>query len=139
MRKFSIMLAVVFLICLPLMASDAQKNAVARFYELRERTLDRRGTPQDVDRLLALLTDDAKYEHPMAGIVMTKEQARSGILAHLREGSDASYRLRRARFGKSFAVVEMTLEYTVGGKHVSRNGVAMFEFSGNKISRVAEY
>ena len=139
MRTFSAVVATLFLSCLPLLASHAQKDAVARFYELREKTLDQRGTPEDVDRLLALLTDDAKYEHPMAGIVMTKEQARSGILAHLREGADARYRLRRARFGKSFAVVELTLEYTVEGKHVARNGVAMFEFSGNRISRVAEY
>jgi hypothetical protein len=33
----------------------------------------------------------------------------------------------------------LILEYTVGGKKISRAGVALFEFSGEKISRVAEY
>ena len=120
-------------------AASSQKDAVLRFYELREKTLDQRGTAQDVDSLLALLTDDVKYEHPVASVVMTKDQARSGMLAHLQEGKDARYSLRRARFVNDFAVVEFVLEYTIEGKKTSRPGVAMFEFRGEKISRVAEY
>src|SRR3954452_3681127 len=75
----------------------------------------------------------------MALVVMTKAQARQGMLAHLREGKNARYTIRRARFVDDFAVVELTLEYTVDGKKISRAGVAFFEFSGEKISRVAEY
>jgi hypothetical protein len=92
-----------------------------------------------VDGLLSLLTDKARFEHPLASVVMTKAQARSGMLAHLREGENAKYMLRRARFANDFAVVEFVLEYTVEGKRIARAGVAMFEFSGGKISRVAEY
>lgn len=119
--------------------ANPQKDAVVRFYELREKTLDQRGTTQDVDGLLSLLTDEARFEHPVASVVMTKAQARSGMLAHLREGKNAKYLLRRARFADDFAVVEFVLEYTVEGKKIARNGVAMFEFNGAKISRVAEY
>jgi hypothetical protein len=122
-----------------LAAASPQKEAVVRFYELREKTLDQRGTTQDVDGLLSLLTDEARFEHPGAAVVMTKAQARSGMLAHLREGKNAKYMLRRARFANDFAVVEFVLEYTVEGKRIARAGVAMFEFSGAKISRVAEY
>ena len=119
--------------------ASPQKDAVVRFYELREKTLDQRGTTQDVDKLLSLLTEEVRYEHPVASVVMTKAQARLGMLAHLREGKNARYMLRRARFVNDFAVVEFVLEYTVEGKRISRAGVAMFEFSGDKISRVAEY
>lgn len=119
--------------------ASPQKDAVLRFYELREKTLDQRGTTQDVDKLLSLLTDEARYEHPVASVVMTKAQARSGMLAHLREGRDARYMLRRAHFMNDFAVVEFLLEYTLEDKRISRAGVALFEFSGDKISRVAEY
>lgn len=122
-----------------LASASPQKDAVVRFYELREKTLDQRGTTQDVDGLLSLLTDEARFEHPVASVVMTKAQARTGMLAHLREGKNAKYLLRRARFANDFAVVEFVLEYTVEGKKIARNGVAMFEFRGAKISRVVEY
>jgi hypothetical protein len=120
-------------------SASPRKDAVIRFYELREKTLDQRGTIRDVDGLLSLLTDQARFEHPTASVTMTKAQARSGMLAHLREGRNASYTLRRARFGNDFAVVEFVLEYTVEGKKIAHAGVATFEFSGGKISRVAEY
>lgn len=138
MRKVLAALTVM-LIWVPVAAANPQKDAVVKFYALRAKTLDQRGTTEDVDKLLALLTDEGKYEHPVAGIVMTKDEARSGMLAHLKEGQDASYRFRHARFGRDFAIVELTLEYTVEGKKVRRTGVSVFEFSGGKISRVAEY
>jgi ketosteroid isomerase-like protein len=119
--------------------ASPRKDAVLRFYELREKTLDQRGTTKDVDDLVSLFADNVSYEHPVASVAMTKAQARSGMLAHLREGKDAKYTLRRARFVDDFAVVEFVLEYTVEGKRISRPGVAMFNFSGNKISRLAEY
>ena len=122
-----------------LSVANPQKDTVLRFYELREKTLDQRGTKAALDELVSLLTDDVKFEHPVASVTMTKAQARSGMLAHLREGKNATYTLRRARFVNDFAVVEFVLEYTVDGKQVSRAGVAMFEFKGNKISRLAEY
>lgn len=133
-------LLIAAILCLPTLSiANPQKDAVLRFYELRERTLDQRGTKIDVDELLSLLTDDIRYEHPVASVTMTKAQTRSGMLAHLREGKNAIYTLRGARFANDFAVVEFVLEYTVDGKKLSRAGVAMFEFKGAKISRLAEY
>jgi hypothetical protein len=61
------------------------------------------------------------------------------MLAHLREGKNARYTIGSAHFLNDLAVVEFVLEYTVEGKKVSRKGVSIFEFSRNKISRVAEY
>ena len=119
--------------------ANPQKDAVAQFYELRERTLDQRGSEADVDSLLRLLTEDAKYEHPLASVTMTKAEARSGMLAHMREGRDAKFALHNARFGDSFAVVEYSLTYSVEGKPINRSGVSIFEFRGDRISRIAEY
>jgi len=120
-------------------AASPQKDAVLKFYELREKTLDERGTENDVEKIISLLADGATYEHPMASVTMTKGQARSGMLAHLHEGKNARYRLHRARFEKDFAVVEYVLDYIVEGKRISRPGIATFEFNGDKISRVTEY
>jgi hypothetical protein len=47
--------------------------------------------------------------------------------------------LRHAHFADNLAIVEFSLHYTVQGKAVSREGISLFEFSGDKISRIAEY
>ena len=120
-------------------ATNHNKDAIARFYELRERTLDQRGTAADVNRLLALFAGDATYEHPAFGVVMNVEEAKAGMLSHLGEGVDALYRIQRVRFGKDFAVVEATLAYAVDGKAITRRGTAIFEFKNRKIARIAEY
>src|SRR5437868_15475187 len=73
------------------------KGTILRFYELRERTLDQRGTKQDVEQLLALFAPGGSYERPGAGVVMNAEQARSGLLAHRVEGSTAAFHLSHAR------------------------------------------
>ena len=139
MWKMTLVLIALIVLVPTFAAASSQKDAIVRFYELREKTLDQRGTAQDVDSLLSLLTEDAKYEHPVASVVMAKDQARSGMLAHLREGKNARYTIGSAHFVNDLAVVEFVLEYTVEGKKVSRKGVSIFEFSRNKISRVAEY
>ena len=115
------------------------KSTFVQFYELRERTLDQRGTQKDVERLLTLFAEGAKFEHPTYGVTMNVEQARTGLLAHLGEGIDARYHIDSARIDEDFALVESTLTYVVDGKHVTRRSAAIFEFGGGKILRLAEY
>jgi hypothetical protein len=68
------------IICLTTFSvANPQKDAALRFFELREKTLDQRGTAQDVDELLSLLTNNAKYQHPGASVTMTKAEARSSV------------------------------------------------------------
>src|SRR3954451_12787447 len=110
-RLFSVTVICFLLVVTSAAATYPQKDAIAKFYSLRERTLDQRGSRADVDQLLALFAVNARYEHPVVGVVMTLEQARSGMLAHLKEGANATYRIHRARLNKTFAVVEATLEY----------------------------
>jgi ketosteroid isomerase-like protein len=138
-RKLFLSLIMLTVSSYTLAAANPQKELVVRFYELREKTLDERGTAQDIDNLLALMTHEARYEHPAASVTMTKAEVRSGMLAHLHEGNHARYTLRHARFTSDFAVVEFVLDYTVNGEKIARPGVAMFEFRGDRISRVSEY
>jgi len=119
--------------------TGTQKRAIVRFYELRERTLDQRGTKEDVEKLVQLFSREAKYEHPVAGVVMSMSEAGAGLLAHLGEGTNASFHFENAQITANFAVVEVTLHYAVDGKQVNRRGVAIFEFKEGKIVRLAEY
>jgi hypothetical protein len=76
-------------------ARSEMEGVIRRFYELRARTLDERGTAQDVTDLMALLADTAEYEHPRANVTMTKTQASEGIRAHLNEGRNARITIRK--------------------------------------------
>jgi len=135
------LLAIVLFISAGALASDTstEKRTIVRFYELRERTLDQRGTKNDVEKLVRLFSQEAKYEHPVVGVVMNLSEARAGLLAHLGERTNASFHFENAQFTTNFAVVEVTLHYVVDGKQVNRRGVAIFEFKEGKIVRLAEY
>ena len=72
-----------------------QGDGIARkFFALREQTLDERGTPTQVEQILALFKDTGRYEHPAFSVVMTLDEARRGMIAHLKEGRDAKITIR---------------------------------------------
>jgi ketosteroid isomerase-like protein len=123
--------------------TSAREQAVRTFFRLREQMLGERGSPADVDALLALFAPGASYEHPAAGVRMTLDEARRGMLAHLGEGREVQLIIVRVLRGTTFVAVETTLAYNVqrDGKeqHINRSGIALFEFQGARISRVAEY
>jgi hypothetical protein len=127
--------------------TDGQERGddIARkFFALREQTLDERGTPAQVEQILALFKDSGRYEHPAFSVVMTVDEARRGMIAHLKEGRDAKITIRRFFHNSNFTVVETTLHYFVpddGGqlKEINRNGVAIFELEAGRIVRIAEY
>ena len=122
-----------------------QGDGIARkFLELREQTLDQRGTPAQVEQILALFKDTGRYEHPAFSVVMTLDEARRGMIAHLKEGRDAKITIRRLFHSSNFTIAETTLHYFVPDdrgqlKEITRNGVAIFEFQAGRLTRVAEY
>jgi ketosteroid isomerase-like protein len=118
-------------------AADMER-IVRRFYELRARTLDERGTAQDVAALADLLAEDVAYEHPRANVTMTKAEALAGIKAHLGEGRNARVTIRTVTMGRDAATVELTLQYDVPETKTIR-GASIFEFAFGKIRRIAEY
>jgi hypothetical protein len=122
----------------------SRRAAVERFFHLREQMLDQRGTTADVDELLKLLADKAIYEHPAFKVSMTKADARRGMVAHLKESRDVKITIRQLLVGTDFAVAETTMRSIAADKPsdstpTDRIGVAVFQFEGERIVRVAEY
>ncbi len=77
-------------------------------------------------------------------MILTVDEAKSGMIAHLKEGRDAKITLNRIFHGSNFAVAETTLRYFIPDesgrlKKIERNGVAIFELEAARIVRVAEY
>ena len=115
-----------------------------RFFELREQTLDQRGTAFQVEQILTLFNSNGRYEHPSASVIMTIDEAKRGMIAHLKEGRDARITIRRFFHNANFTIAETTLHYVVPDdsgqpKEINRNGVAIFEFEAGRIARLAEY
>lgn len=130
--------------CLAGTQATDDEAMVRRFFELREQMLDQRGTAAQVDQLLSLFKTGGHYEHPAFSVVMTLDEAKSGMLSHLREGRDAKITVNKIFFGSNFIVTETTLRYSVVDddgvlKKIERNGVAIFEMEAARIVRVAEY
>jgi hypothetical protein len=124
--------------------TQSDETLTRKFFQLREQLLDQRGTSAKVDELLSLFADGGQYEHPAASVTMTLDEARSGMLAHLGEGRDASITIKRIFHGSNFSVAETTLRYSMPDeagamKKIERNGVAIFETKNDRIVRVAEY
>jgi hypothetical protein len=125
--------------------NQEQGDRVARkFFELREQTLDQRGTTAQVEQILALFGTNGRYEHPAASVVMTLDEAKRGMIAHLKEGRDARIIIRRFFHNVNFIIAETTLHYFVSDdsghlKEINRNGVAIFELEAGRIARLAEY
>jgi hypothetical protein len=115
----------------------------SRFFELREQTLDQRGTAVQVEQILALFKSNGRYEHPAFSVVMTLDEAKRGMIAHLQEGRDARITIRRFFHNANFTIAETTLRYFVPDdsghlKEINRNGVAIFELEAGRIARLAE-
>jgi hypothetical protein len=137
LKRFLLFLLVVGL-ATPAFASP-QKDVIAKFYELRTRLLDQHGTQADIDGVLALFADTGKYEHPQFKASMSKTMMRRGMLSHMREGKEVTFKVHRIQEAATFAIAEVDFSFIVDGKKISRTGVAIFEFQGNKLIRVAEY
>jgi hypothetical protein len=118
---------------------------IRKFFELREQMLDQRGTPAQVQQIQSLFKDGGQYEHPAFSVILTLDEAKSGMIAHLKEGRDARITINRIFHGSNFAVAETTPRYFIPDesgrlkKKIERNGVAIFELEAARIVRVAEY
>jgi len=59
------------------------EHQVSAYFAAQVKVEYKNSTPQDVDSLLALLGDDARFEHPRFNAVQTKAQYKKGLLHYL--------------------------------------------------------
>jgi SnoaL-like domain len=122
--------------------SATHDAVVRRFLALRAHMLGEQGSASDVDALLSLFAPDGRYEHPAAHVSMSLADARRGMLDHLREGTGVRIVVQRVLVGDAFAAAEVRLTYRMTSKSapmaIDRSSVALFEFRGDLLTRVAE-
>jgi hypothetical protein len=89
-------------------------------------------TPADVDRLLALCTDELVYEHARVGaLVRGKSQIRAGFVAHLGEIRRDRTQVVRSAQGPRFVALEVMRTFEVkdgtGWRPASRKQLLVLE------------
>ena len=129
--------------------ASGDDHAVAVDYiRARCATLVRGASEVEVERVLALIKDDAVIEHPMFGaVVKGKEAIRRGLVSHLAEytgdrqesgivvlGSVQSPGVVAFRTKTTFAVGEGSAR-----RIIAREGLTVVEIKDGRISRLIEY
>jgi hypothetical protein len=103
------------LLLMPGLAHADELPAVAqRFVAAFQAMHQGSSTPADVDRLLALCTDELVYEHARVGaVVRGKSQIRAGFVAHLGEIRGDRTQVIRSSQGPRFVALEVQRTFEV--------------------------
>ncbi|MCK7460215.1 nuclear transport factor 2 family protein [Idiomarina aminovorans] len=124
-------------------ASDLTAK-VNQYFEAQEAVEHKNSTKNDVSNLLALLTEDATFEHPKFNAVQSKSEYRKGLLSYLGKYGECDIQVKNVIEGLN----AVTVEYL--HPCVDKNGssdpegnkqklVTLFEFKNNKIKLIRHY
>lgn len=124
-------------------ASDLTAK-VNQYFEAQEAVEHKNSTKNDVSNLLALLTEDATFEHPRFNAVQSKDEYRKGLLAYLGKYGECDIQVKNVIEGLNAVTVEYLHPCT------DKNGnsdpeeskqklVTLFEFENNKIKLIRHY
>ena len=127
----------------------SENSTIARAYlRARCRVLSQGATAQDIDRVLALLSDDVVIQHPRANAVVEgREAVRRGIASHVDEytgtAADSGIELLSIDEEKDVVVMKVRITFFVGEgetrQEISRQGFILAEIAGSRIKRLIEY
>jgi ketosteroid isomerase-like protein len=126
-------------------ATQPDSGALARRWVQRlAATMEEHASAADVDRLLDMYTDDAVYEHPLAGArVQGKSLLREGIASHLGETRAPKIQITQAIVGESFAIVELAVKLDIrrdtGWVAMERRQVVVLELKNSRIQRIIDH
>ncbi|PWW34854.1 SnoaL-like protein [Idiomarina loihiensis] len=124
-------------------ASDLTAK-VSQYFEAQEAVEHKNSTKNDVSNLLALLTEDATFEHPKFNAVQSKDEYRKGLLAYLGKYGECNIQVKNVIEGLNAVTVEYLHPCT------DKNGnsepedskqklVTLFEFENDKIKLIRHY
>jgi hypothetical protein len=119
------------------MPADKIKSLVSAENEASNRMMLSGSKESDVDALFAMYSDDFLYIHEVYGGQYTREHLYKNSVRNLNAGryknTEGRYRIMNILTGLNAAAVER-LEVKSGKVHLT-----VFEFKGEKISKITEY
>jgi ketosteroid isomerase-like protein len=138
------LLLVPLLLCASQARADALPPEAQQFLSALTALQQANASEAEVDRLLALCTDDVVYEHSRVGaVVRGKKDLRAGFVAHLGEVRGDRTRVVRSAQGPKLVALEISREFEVkdgnAWRPVKRTQLLVLERDGTgKIRRVLD-
>lgn len=139
--------ALLLVLMAPMTAADDRAVAV-EYIKARCATLSKGATSADVDRVVALFSDDAVIEHPaFNAVVRGKEAIRRGMVSHLEDYTgtrqDSGIIVLDSVESPGAVAFKTNTTFVVGDgasrKVITREGLTIVEVRGSHISRLIEY
>jgi len=125
------------------LASDLTAK-VNQYFEAQKAVEHKNSTENDVNNLMALLTEDATFEHPRFDAVQSKAEYKKGLLYYLGNYSECDIEVMNVIEGLNAVTVEYLHPCTDKDrssdpeKNVEKL-VTLFEFKNNKIKLIKHY
>jgi len=124
---------------LQVLAPEALKAKVVEITEAQNKVLLKGSTPADVDKLFALYHNDFVYRHEVYGGDYQKDTLYNNTLRLQAMGKynniEPRYRILTLIPGHNAIAVERQEKY----QGELKSHLAVFEFQGDKVSRIVEY
>lgn len=124
---------------LQVLAPEALKAKVVEITEAQNKVLLKGSTPADVDKLFALYHNDFVYRHEVYGGDYQKDTLYNNTLRLQAMGKynniEPRYRILTLIPGHNAIAVERQEKY----QGELKNHLAVFEFQGDKVSKITEY
>jgi hypothetical protein len=119
-------------------------NKVNEYFEAQKAVENKDSKESDVERLLSLLTPDAKFEHPSFNAVQSKEEYKKGLLYYLGKYGKCDIEVKNIIEGLNAVTVEylhpcIDQNGKSDAKENDQRLVTLFEFSGDKIKLIRHY
>lgn len=123
---------------------DSLNTVVQAYYDLNVKVFQANSTPEDVDNIFALFTDDFEYVHPKYGGTYPREELYQGYLRNQNNGafngSVTDIEIINKIIGLNAVVVQKSfMEKKDGAIVPGEPQMTLFEFENGKISRIFEY
>lgn len=124
---------------LQVLAPEALKAKVVEITEAQNKVMFKGSTPADVDKLFALYSNDFVYRHEVYGGDYQKDTLYNNTLRLQAMGkynnTEPRYRILTLIPGHNAIAVERQEKH----KGELKNHLAVFEFQGDKVSKITEY
>ena len=125
-------------------SNDKMAGLLEQYYKLNLKVFQADSTPEDIDDIFELFTDDFTYVHPNYGGVYTREVLYNGYLRNQKnggyDGSVVDIKVENKIIGLNAVAVSKRFITKENGEIVEGEAqMALFEFKDGKICRIYEY
>lgn len=125
-------------------AKDWLHRLMEQYYKLNLKVFQQNSTPEDIDHIFELFTDDFTYVHPEYGGVYTRGDLYNGYMRNQKnggyDGSVVDIKVENKILGLNAIAVSKRFIKREEGKIVEGDPqMTLFEFKDGKIFRIYEY